>query len=239
MQKHKNGKLYLIPAPLAEQGIGHLPVALLQRVIMECDSFLVENIRSARRYISSLNLGISIENLQFEVLDKNSSWEDVVRLCAGLHAGHTMGVMSEAGCPGIADPGALAVQYAHEHHVPVVPIAGPSSVFMALMASGFNGQSFVFHGYLPIDKQKRQARIKAIERNSYEQSQTQIFIETPYRNDQLFGGIVGICKASTKLCVASGISGPQQMIVTKSIQEWRKQAPKLHKVPTVFLLSGG
>jgi 16S rRNA (cytidine1402-2'-O)-methyltransferase len=236
MEPQKKGKLYLIPTPLAENTTDSMLTPVMQQIIMELDYFLVENIRTARRFVSSLKLGISIESLGFHVLDKNSKQEVVELLCAPLQTGKSIGIMSEAGCPGIADPGNLAVKYAHDHEIEVIPLVGPSSIFMALMASGFNGQSFAFHGYLPIDKAKRQHKVRELEKEVYQKEQTQIFMETPYRNEQLFQDILQNCKPFTRLCVARDISGAQQMISTKSIKDWKKSKPELHKIPTVFLL---
>lgn len=236
MEQQKKGKLYLIPTPLAENTTDAMLTPVMQQIIMDLDYFLVENIRTARRFVSSLKLGISIESLGFHVLDKNSSKQDVDLLCAPLQTGKSIGIMSEAGCPGIADPGNLAVKYAHDHEIEVIPLAGPSSIFMALMASGFNGQSFAFHGYLPIDRAKRQHKVRELEKEVYQKEQTQIFMETPYRNEQLFQDILQNCKPFTRLCVARDISGGQQMISTKSIKDWKKSQPELHKIPTVFLL---
>jgi 16S rRNA (cytidine1402-2'-O)-methyltransferase len=236
MEPQKKGKLYLIPTPLAENTTDSMLTPVMQQIIMELDYFLVENIRTARRFVSSLKLGISIESLGFHVLDKNSKQEVVELLCAPLQTGKSIGIMSEAGCPGIADPGNLAVKYAHDHEIEVIPLVGPSSIFMALMASGFNGQSFAFHGYLPIDKAKRQHKVRELEKEVYQKEQTQIFMETPYRNEQLFQDILQNCKPFTRLSVARDISGAQQMISTKSIKDWKKSKPELHKIPTVFLL---
>ena len=158
------------------------------------------------------------------------------KLCAPLLRGKDMGVLSEAGCPGIADPGNLAVTFAHEHNIDVVPMVGPSSIFMALMASGLNGQSFVFHGYLPIDKQKRIQAIKAIERDAMNKKQTQIFMETPFRNIHLFGDLLKTCKPYTKLCVAKNITGANEMIKTLTIKDWKNAKVDLHKEPVVFLV---
>jgi 16S rRNA (cytidine1402-2'-O)-methyltransferase len=236
MDKQNKGKLYLIPTPLAENTTDHMLTPAMQQIIRALDYFLVENIRTARRFVSSLQLGISIETLRFEVLDKDTKWEEVELLCAPLHEGKNIGIMSEAGCPGIADPGNLAVKFAHGHEVDVIPLVGPSSIFMALMASGFNGQSFAFHGYLPIEKSKRQHKIRELEKDIYQKEQTQIFMETPYRNDQLFQDIIQICKPFTILCVARDISGEQEMITSRPVKEWKRNKPGLHKVPTVFLL---
>ena len=198
--------------------------------------FLTENVRTARRFISSLHLDITIEELHFELLDKNTVAVQIEVVCAPLLAGKDIGVMSEAGCPGIADPGHLAVAFAHRHDVEVIPLVGPSSIFMALMASGFNGQSFTFHGYLPIDKEQRKQKIRELETSAHQLRQTQIFMETPYRNDQLLKDLISICKPDTRLCVARDISGANQFISTKSIKDWRKISMALHKLPCIFLL---
>lgn len=238
MNQQKKGKLYLIPTPLAENTLEKMMTPHMLEVIKMLDYFLVENVRTARRFISSLKLDIAIEALQFELLTKDTEPAEAERMCADLLTGRDMGVMSEAGCPGIADPGNLAVAFAHRHNLTVIPLAGPSSIFMALMASGFNGQSFVFHGYLPIEKDKRHQKIKELESGAYQQGQTQIFMETPYRNDQLLKDLIGCCKPYTKLCVARDISGAEQFISTKSIRDWGKTNNSLHKFPCIFLLHG-
>ncbi len=230
------GKLYLIPTPLAENTIQKMVTAELREILLKTDYFLVENVRTTRRFIGSLKLGLTIENLHFEVLNKDTEPLMIDQLCAPLLDGRDIGVMSEAGCPGVADPGNLAVQYAHRHDIQVIPLVGPSSILMALMASGFNGQSFAFHGYLPIDKNKRQQKIVELEREVYQKDITQIFMETPYRNNQLLEDLIKRCKLHTKLCVAKDISGEKQTIITKSIEDWRRSKIDLHKIPTVFLL---
>ena len=236
MSKQKKGNLYLIPTPLADNSLDKLVTADLQNTIKSIDHFLVENIRTSRRYISSLKLSIDIEKLKFSVMDKNTSTEDIGQLCSPLTRGIDMGVLSEAGCPGIADPGNLAVSFAHKNGIKVIPIVGPSSIFMALMASGFNGQNFVFHGYLPIDKQKRAQRIRELENNSKKDAQAQIFMETPYRNNQLLTDLLKVCKPFTRLCIARNITGNDELIATKTIGEWKKFDIDLHKTPAVFLI---
>ena len=236
MDRQKKGKLYLIPTPLADNTLDKMVTRQLEDVAINLDYFLVENIRTARRFISSLKLGIEIEKLQFEVLDKNTTSKEIDKLCTPLLKGVDIGILSEAGCPGIADPGNLAVAFAHSNDVTVVPLIGPSSIFMAQMASGFNGQSFVFHGYLPIDKQKRIKAIKTIEKEAISKNQTQIFMETPYRNNQLLSDILKTCQPYTKLCIAKNVSGSKEMIKTKTIRDWRKSVPELHKMPSIFLI---
>ena len=238
MNRQKKGKLYLIPTPLAENSLDKIITPELVKTITNLNYFLVENIRTARRFISSLNIDVNIENLHFQLLDKNTSQIDADQICVPLLEGVDVGVMAEAGCPGIADPGNLAVSYAHRHDIQVIPLVGPSSIFMALMASGFNGQSFTFHGYLPIDKMKRINSIKSIEKEAVNKKQTQIFMETPYRNNQLLEDLIKNCQSGTKLCIAKNVSGAQEMIKTKPIKDWKKSRPDLHKVPAIFLIYG-
>ncbi len=230
------GKLYLIPNVLAENTAEEVISPQVKEVISKTKVFLVENLRTTRRYISSLKLGVKIEELHMEVLDKNSSPESINRLMQPLFKGADIGVVSEAGCPGIADPGALAVEYAHKKGIQVVPLSGPSSMFMALMASGFSGQSFAFHGYLPIDKRERVNKLKSLELESSKQSRSQIFMETPFRNNQLFKDVLSSLSPGTKLCIAKNITGSDELIQTKTVGEWKQNPIDLHKVPTVFII---
>lgn len=233
----KKGKLYLIPTPLSENSLDKMITSELQGVIRNLDHYLVENVRTARRFISSLKLNRVIEDLRFEVLDKKTQAKDVTYLCKPLLRGKNMGIMSEAGCPGIADPGNLAVSFAHQNGIDVIPLVGPSSIFIALMASGLNGQSFAFHGYLPIDKERRPQAIKSLEKDTSNKKQTQIFMEAPFRNNQMLEDILRVCKPFTKLCVAKDVTGASEYIRTQTISEWRKTKIDLHKVPTIFLIS--
>lgn len=228
------GKLYLIPN-IISAGTEEVVIApMIKDVLSRLDYFLVENVRTARRYISSLSLGLVIENLQFEVLDKST--KDVDQLMQPLLRGVDAGVISESGCPGVADPGAKAVAYAHAHGVQVIPLAGPSSILMALMGSGFTGQSFVFHGYLPIDKADRIKKIKQMESDSQKLGQTQIFMDTPYRNEKLFDDLISTCRQETKLSIGRDITGEQELVFTESIKKWKGKKPELHKIPTIFVL---
>ncbi|WP_186753808.1 SAM-dependent methyltransferase [Echinicola salinicaeni] len=232
----KTGKLYLIPNILAEGTAQEIISPQVKDVIKNTTHYLAENLRTARRYISSLKLGLTIEELHFEILDKKTKEAKVAQLMKPIFEGHDMGVISEAGCPGIADPGAVAVAYAHQKGIQVVPLSGPSSMFMALMGSGFNGQSFAFVGYIPIDKKMRIDAIKKLEADSSKYRRTQIFMETPFRNNHLMEDLKQHLNPNTKLCVAKNISGKDEMIVTKTIAEWRKTKLDLHKIPTVFVL---
>ena len=206
------GKLFMIPTVLAENTAHWVISPQVQEVIANTKIFLVENPRSARRYISSLKLGITIEELQLEVLDKDTPPEQVSRLMMPLLNGSDIGVISEAGCPGIADPGALAVAYAHQKGIQVVPLSGPSSMFLALMGSAFSGQSFAFHGYLPIDKKERATTLKKLEQESLREKRAQLFMETPFRNNQLLADALATLSSQTKLCIAKKIVVKKMMI---------------------------
>jgi 16S rRNA (cytidine1402-2'-O)-methyltransferase len=232
------GKLYLIPSLLFPQTGQKVLPPFVPACIKNITHFLVENERSARRFISSLGQEIVIENLNFTILDKDTKAESLKSSFDLLKQGIDFGVISEAGCPGIADPGSLAVHLAHLNEIEVVPLVGPSSILLALMGSGFSGQKFTFLGYLPIEKTERQKAIKNLENEAKSKLQTQIFIETPYRNNQLIADILQICQPQTQLCIASEITSPQQFLHTKSIQSWRKAILNLdfNKKPTVFLI---
>lgn len=226
----------MIPTVLAENTAHWVISPQVQEVISHTKIFLVENPRSARRYISSLKLGINIEELHMEVLDKDTPPEQVSRLMMPLLNGADIGVISEAGCPGIADPGAVAVAYAHQKDIQVVPISGPSSMFLALMGSGFSGQSFAFHGYLPIDKKERAASLKKLEQESVREKRAQLFMETPFRNNQLLADALASLSPQTKLCIAKNLTATDELIQTKTIADWKNHPLDLHKVPTVFIL---
>jgi 16S rRNA (cytidine1402-2'-O)-methyltransferase len=236
MQK---GSLFLIPTVLAED-TAHLVISpQIKALIPQLEYFLVENVRTARRFISSLKLGINIDALQFGVLDKSTAAKEIESLMAPLAQGKDIGLMSEAGCPGIADPGSLAVAFAHRNGIKVCPLSGPSSMFLALMGSGFNGQSFAFHGYLPIQKKDRVLALRSLEAESRKLNRTQIFMETPFRNMQLFEDCCESLNPDTQLCIAKNLTAPDESIVTKNIIRWKKEKPELHKVPAVFVLYAG
>ena len=197
---------------------------------------MVENLRSARRFISSLKMNINIESLRFEVYDKRTTFEELTELLNPVLQGEDAGIITEAGCPGIADPGSLAVQTAHQLQIQVVPLTGPSSIFLALMGSGLNGQSFTFHGYLPIDKNDRRKKIKALESKVVQSNTSQIFMETPYRNEALLDAILEVCQPATRLCIAANLTGKDEMIRTLSVGAWANQRPRIHKIPCIFIL---
>jgi 16S rRNA (cytidine1402-2'-O)-methyltransferase len=196
--------------------------------------FLAEDLRTARRYLSSLKIYDSIESLHLEVLDKDTKENELIELMKPLFAGDNLGVISESGCPGVADPGALVVAYAHHKNIQVVPLVGPSSILLALMASGLNGQKFAFHGYLPVDTKEAAKVIKELERESEQKNQTQLFIETPYRNNQVLGHLLNTLKADTLLSIAVGITSSNEFIRTKAVKEWKANKPSLPKEPAVF-----
>ena len=205
-------------------------------IINRLSYFIVENVRSARRFLKKCNSEIDINALTFFELNQHTKKEEVSTYLSPMKAGHSIGVISEAGCPAIADPGADVVAIAQIEGYKVVPLVGPSSILMSLMASGFNGQSFAFHGYLPIDGNERVNKLKKLESRIYHEDQTQIFIETPYRNDKLAEDILLHCKSQTKLCIAMNISCENELIVTKKVGAWKGSLPDMHKQPCVFLI---
>lgn len=230
------GKLYLIPTTIADDTQAIVIPAHVRNVLPSIQHFLAEEIRTARRYLSSLKVYDSIEPLQFHVLDKKTKPAELKEFFKPIEEGKNMGILSESGCPGVADPGALAVQYAHQQGITVVPLVGPSSLLLALMGSGLNGQRFAFHGYLPIDAKDRQQAIRELEKESKQKNQTQLFIETPYRNQTVFNDLVKTLAPSTQLCVAYDVTGSAEMIKTKAVSEWRNEKVVLDKLPCVFLL---
>jgi 16S rRNA (cytidine1402-2'-O)-methyltransferase len=227
-------KVFLIPSLLDETAIQTIPVYILHAV-KKCEVFFVENERSARRYLKSLDKTINIDQYKWFTIHKS---EDSVvgTFREKIKEGKIIGIISEAGCPGVADPGQLLVQVAQEMNAMVTPLVGPSSILLALMASGMNGQQFQFVGYLPIDPAERQKKILDLEIESKRKNTTQMFIETPYRNNQLLETILRNCKPSTRLCIAVNITGEKELIHTKTINQWREAIPDLNKQPAMFLL---
>jgi 16S rRNA (cytidine1402-2'-O)-methyltransferase len=198
--------------------------------------FIVENARTARRYIKTIVPDKVIEPLQIVVIDKDSSESEVKKALLPLQQGLSAGIISEAGCPGVADPGAEVVKFAHRQGIKVKPLVGPSAILLALMASGFNGQSFAFHGYLPIEKKDRIQVIRHLEKEMLQRDQTQLFMETPYRNNQLLQDLTQHLTPQSRLCIAANLTGPTEYIRTDTIANWQKNLPDLHKQPAVFLL---
>jgi 16S rRNA (cytidine1402-2'-O)-methyltransferase len=229
--------LYLIPTLLADDTAEHVLPSHISTVIEKTDAYFVENVRSARRFITGLKINRVIDETTFFELDKDTPPADTRKQIQELmERKRNAGVISEAGCPGVADPGSVVVTMAHTLGWRVEPLVGPSSILLALMASGLNGQSFVFHGYLPIDRQERSRVIRFLEKEAQQRQQTQIFMETPYRNDALFADVVANCQPNMRLCVACNLTAPDAFIRTMSIREWKSQVPDLRKKPTVFLL---
>ena len=229
------GTLYLIPVPLADNAAAKSFTPYLTDTINQINEYIVENSKTARRFLKEAGLQTPQSELIVHDYGKHNR-DNLSEFFTGLLNGKNVGLMSEAGCPGVADPGAEIVAYAHQKGIKVVPLVGPSSILLALMASGFNGQSFTFHGYLPIDKVQRSQKIKELENLSEANKQTQIFIETPFRNNPMLEEILRSCKPQTKLCIACNLTAEDEMVQTKSIAEWNKKIPDLHKKPVIFLL---
>lgn len=227
--------MYLLPMLLADDTHKKVLTPYAVDVIKEVKVFFVENIKTTRRFLSSLKLGIVIDDLEFVEINQDSKFDEMFAIIYPLKI--NAGIISEAGCSGIADPGALIVEIAQQLQWNVEPLVGPNSILLALMASGFNGQSFAFHGYLPIKEIEREKKIKFLEREAASKKQTQIFMETPYRNNQILASLLKNLSPSTRLCIASDITSEQEFIKTKSIQSWRSGAlPDINKKPTIFLI---
>ena len=229
----------MIPCPIGEEGAvwDVLPAANLA-VMQSLDYFIVENMRSARRFLSKAGIGIPIDSLKFVELNEHTRPEEVERLVNPLLAGRSAGVISEAGVPGIADPGAEVAAICHRHGIRVVPLVGPSSIVLALMASGLNGQSFAFNGYLPVKPAERAKAIRHFERRAQTEGQSQIFIEAPYRNAKLFADLLAVCQPMTRLTIAASLTDPAELIRTATIAEWRKSpTPEINKRPAIFIIS--
>lgn len=228
--------LYLLPVTLGETSIEKVLPAYNKEVILGIKHFIVEDIRSARRFLKKVERSINIDELTFFPLNKHTSPEDISGYLKPLMEGNPMGVISEAGCPAVADPGADVVAIAQRKNLKVVPLVGPSSIILSVMGSGFNGQSFAFHGYLPIEPNERAKRIKTLEQRVYSENQTQLFIETPYRNHKMMEDIIKNCRPQTKLCIAANITCEGEFIKTKTVKEWQGKLPDLNKIPCIFLI---
>jgi 16S rRNA (cytidine1402-2'-O)-methyltransferase len=229
------GRLFLIPNVIADNTVNTALSNQVIKVLPQIGYFLAEDIRTARRYLSSLKLFSSIETLNFSVLNKDTPQDHIAALFAPINEGLDVGVISEAGCPGIADPGAMAVKFAHQKGIQVIPLVGPSSILLALMASGLNGQKFAFHGYLPIENQEAGKIIKELEKESGSKNQTQLFIETPYRNNAILQHLLKNLSPATELCVAQDLTGETEYIKTMQVKQWKLQTIELPKKPAVFL----
>lgn len=231
------GTLYLIPVTLGDDRIANVLPAEVIASAQKLDTFIVESEKSARHFLSTIKTSKPVRELTLNLLNEHTLDKDISALLNPLLAGKDIGLMSDTGCPGIADPGAKLIELAHQKAVRVVPFVGPSSILLSLMASGLNGQQFAFLGYLPVDKLARNIRLKEIEKRSLSHQETQIFIETPYRNQHMLEALMHVCQPNTRLCIACDISLTTESIITKTIATWKKSPlPDLHKRPAVFLL---
>ena len=228
--------LYLLPVTLGDTSIEKVLPSYNAEIIRGIRHFIVEDIRSARRFLKKVDHDIDIDSLTFYPLNKHTSPEDISGYLKPLIGGASMGVISEAGCPAVADPGADVVAIAQRKKLKVVPLVGPSSIILSVMASGFNGQSFEFHGYLPIEPGERSKKLKALEQRAYTENQTQLFIETPYRNHKMIEDILQNCRPQTKLCIAANITCDDEYIQTRAVKDWKGNLPDLSKIPCIFLL---
>ncbi|MFT2009172.1 SAM-dependent methyltransferase [Pontibacter sp. 13R65] len=233
----QTGILYLIPTVLADGTAEQVISPQIKETVQHLTYFIVENLRTARRFVKSICPELVIEQLSFVQVDKDATPAQVQKSLEPLLKGQHAGIISEAGCPGVADPGAEVVKYAHQKNIKVVPFAGPSAILLSLMGSGFNGQRFAFHGYLPIERGPRLQALRHLEKEMQQRDQTQIFMETPYRNNKLLEDLVQTLHPSTRLCIAANITSPEhELIQTKTIADWKNTLPDIHKQPAVFLI---
>lgn len=229
------GKLYLIPTTIGDTPVNHVIPQLNLSIINQIKYYIVENERTARRSLIKMGIKIPIDDLEFFLLNKHTRKEDIPEFLKFTDK-YDLGLISEAGVPAVADPGSEIVSLAHERNIEVIPLTGPSSILLALMASGLNGQNFAFAGYLPVNKSERILRIRQLEQRSKAENQSQLFIETPYRNNQLLETVLNTCLPDTQLCIATDITNQNAFIKTRSILAWRKKKPDLNKRPTIFIL---
>ena len=233
---NKKGTLYMIPVTLGETAINKVIPELNNELINEIDIYIVENIKTARRFLKKAGILKPINELTFFELNKRTHTTELPTFLKPIEEGKNIGVLSEAGCPGVADPGADIVALAQQQKIKVVPLVGPSSILLALMASGFNGQSFCFNGYLPKDQKERTRKLKELEKLAKIKQQTQLFIETPFRNSHVIEDIIKNCFSTTKLCIAIDITLQTEQIYTKTVEEWKTTKINLHKRPCIFLI---
>ncbi len=233
------GKLYLIPTPISNSNIDWVVPPAVRASIQALSCFVVEHPKTARHFLKQIACKLPLHEMQLFILNEHSKPGDLAALLQPVLSGQDMGLLSEAGCPAIADPGSDLVRLAHKKKIPVIPLVGPSSIILALMASGLNGQNFCFNGYLPIEKHACTQQILTLEKCSVKHHQTQIFIEAPYRNHGLFERIVQTCRDDTDLCIAAHLTAADETIATKTIKEWKQTLPPdIHKIPAIFLLQG-
>jgi 16S rRNA (cytidine1402-2'-O)-methyltransferase len=233
------GRLFVIPSTLGDLApVETLPAATLA-ALHTLDYLVVESPKPARRFLARAGVRLSQRDIHFSVLNEHTKARDIPELLNPARAGHDLGVLSDAGCPGIADPGAPLVRLAHAENIPVMPLTGPSAIMLALMGSGLNGQRFAFHGYLPVESAARARALRTLEQHATTLDQTQILIETPYRNDKLVAAMLATCQPQTMLCIAADLTLPEQFIHTRRIAEWRRTVPAFDRRPSVFLLAAG
>lgn len=231
-----SGKLYLIPTTLGEGDPFDVLPQTVKRVVDQISIFIVENEKTARKFIKSISPEKVQASLSLSALNKHTEIAEHAKMIQPCVEGKDIGLMSEAGCPGIADPGAAIVKLAHEKGIQVIPLVGPSSILLAMMASGMNGQSFAFNGYLPIEKSEKKAALKAFEKLSFDKQQSQLFIETPYRNNKMLEDLMQTLQPSTHLCIATDITLPSEYIKTLRVADWKKEKIDLHNRPTIFIV---
>jgi 16S rRNA (cytidine1402-2'-O)-methyltransferase len=233
----EKGTLYLIPTTLGDTAETADVIPLkINDIINTIDEYIVENEKSARHYLKKIGIKKPLPEIILHTLNQHTNAHEISGYLKSIPLGKNIGIISEAGCPGVADPGAEVVKLAHSNNIKVVPLVGPSSILLSLMASGLNGQNFAFNGYLPKERSERIKKIKELEQLSLRKNQTQLFIETPYRNAHLLDDILSHCESPTKLCIACDITLPSEFIKTKNISEWKKQVPDINKRPAIFLL---
>ena len=233
----KQGKLILIPNLIGEENFQDSITKKIIQTIKKTNFYIVENTRSARRYIKKIVPEKSIEEITFFAYGKHNTFNIQEDFLQNILSGNDIGLISEAGVPAVADPGSKIVEYAHQYNIKVIPLVGASSILLALMSSGMNGQNFAFNGYLPIDKKDQIKKIKYLENISKKTNQTQIFMETPYRNNKLFKTLISVCNNNTKLCIATNITQDNESIITKDIREWKTLKINIDKQPSIFLIS--
>ncbi|GEM56094.1 SAM-dependent methyltransferase [Flavobacterium branchiophilum NBRC 15030 = ATCC 35035] len=236
MKTSQKGKLYLIPTTLGEGNPFLVLPQTIQSTIALLDDYIVENDKTARKFIKNVLPSKVQSSLRLQTLNKHTDVTAHQRMIQPCLEGKNVGLMSEAGCPGVADPGAVIVKLAHDNHIQVVPLVGPSSILLAIMASGLNGQSFAFNGYLPIDKSEKKASLKTLEKLSFDKNQSQLFIETPYRNNKMLDDLLQTLQPNTFLCVATDLTLESEFIKTKRVFEWKKDSVDLHNRPTIFII---
>ena len=228
--------LYLIPNLLGDTPVEQVLPPYNHEIIMGIRHFIVEDVRTARRFLKLVDRSIDIDQLTFYTLNKHTNPDEVASMLRPLEEGSPMGVISEAGCPAVADPGADVVAIAQRKGLQVIPLVGPSSIILAVMGSGFNGQSFAFNGYLPIEPDERIKTLKKLEQRAYTENQTQLFIETPYRNAKMMADILKACRPQTHLCIAAGLTTKDEYIKTRTVKDWNGHLPQLEKIPCIFLI---